>query len=171
MQEYISPNFWSQLAILLCLTGCSVVAQVHPGDSDAQVIARLDPPTARYQDGGERFQEYRRGPAGQQTYMARIGADGRLMSYEQVLTMQKFGTIKIGAATKADVLRSVGQPAEVSTLALPKLEVWSYRYKENDVWNSMMHVHFDRSGIVRRLQNGPDPRYEEHEHAHLGAGR
>ncbi|MFD2272900.1 hypothetical protein ACFS07_21955 [Undibacterium arcticum] len=148
-----------------------MVAPVNPGDSDAQVISKLGRPTARYQDGGQQLLEYRHGPAGQQTYMARIGADGRLMSYEQVLTMQKFGTIRVGEATKADVLRSVGQPAEVSTLTLPQLEVWSYRYKENNVWNSMMHVHFDKSGIVRLLQNGPDPRYEEHDRSSDGGRR
>ena len=165
----MKKSFWSyfgaHLAVLICLTGCSTVAPVAPGDSDAQVIATLGRPTARYQDGDQQMLEYRRGPAGQQTYMVRIGADGHLISYEQVLTMQKFGTIRIGEATKADVLRTVGQPAEVSTLSLRQLEVWSYRYKENNVWNSMMHVHFDKSGIVRQLLNGPDPRYEEHEHS------
>ena len=25
----------------------------------------------------------------------------------------------------------------------------------------MMHVHFDRKGVVRLMQNGPDPMYEE----------
>jgi hypothetical protein len=40
-------------------------------------------------------------------------------------------------------------------------EVWSYRYKEAGVWNSMMHVHFDERGIVRQMLNGPDPRYDD----------
>jgi hypothetical protein len=25
----------------------------------------------------------------------------------------------------------------------------------------MMHVHFDEAGVVRLMQNGPDPMYEE----------
>ena len=39
-------------------------------------------------------------------------------------------------------------------------EVWSYRYKEAGVWNSLMHVHFDGQGVVRHMLNGPDPMYE-----------
>jgi hypothetical protein len=42
-------------------------------------------------------------------------------------------------------------------------EVWSYRYRESGVWNSMMHVHFDQAGVVRQMLNGPDPRYQDHD--------
>ncbi|MDB5909684.1 MAG: hypothetical protein JWP34_3798, partial [Massilia sp.] len=69
--------------------------------------------------------------------------------------------IKVGSATHEDVLHTIGHPAEKSYLPLRDFEVWSYRYKESGVWNSMMHVHFDRNGIVRMMQNGPDPMYEE----------
>jgi hypothetical protein len=93
--------------------------------------------------------------------MAKFGPDRRLQSYQQVLTGEKFATLKIDRATKADVLRTIGRPAERSRVALHNYEVWSYRYKENGVWNSMMHVHFDEQGIVRLMQNGPDPMYDE----------
>lgn len=66
-----------------------------------------------------------------------------------------------GVASKTDVLHAIGRPAERSWLRLPDLEVWSYRYKENNVWNSMMHVHFDRAGVLKMMQNGPDPMLEE----------
>jgi hypothetical protein len=59
------------------------------------------------------------------------------------------------------VLRTIGRPSERSRVAMHNYEVWSYRYKEAGVWNSMMHVHFDEAGIVRLMQNGPDPMYEE----------
>jgi hypothetical protein len=90
--------------------------------------------------------------------MARIDSSGKLISYEQVLTNQKFATLKPGIATKEDVLHTVGAPSETSYLPLSQLEVWSYPYKESGVWDSMMHVHFDKSGIVRRLESGPDPK-------------
>ena len=93
----------------------------------------------------------------------RIGADGRLVSYEQVLTSEKFATIKIDSANKEEVLRTVGRPAETSRVALRNYEVWSYRYKEAGVWNSLMHVHFDQQGVVRQMMNGPDPMYEPKE--------
>jgi len=92
--------------------------------------------------------------------MARIGRDGRLMSYEQVLTTEKFATIKPGISTKTDVLRIVGHPSETMYLPRQQLEVWTYPYKEQGVWNSMMHVHFDRSGVVRKMENGMDLRFD-----------
>src|SRR3569623_944681 len=92
--------------------------------------------------------------------MARIGPDKRLISYEQVLTTQKFATLQIGKSTKQDVLHTVGAPSDTSYLSLSDLEVWSYPYRESNVWNSIMHVHFDRNGIVQKLLNTPDPRFE-----------
>jgi outer membrane protein assembly factor BamE (lipoprotein component of BamABCDE complex) len=89
--------------------------------------------------------------------MARIGPDGKVTSFEQVLNMQKFAAIKVGESTKNEVLHTIGTPSETSYLSLSDLEVWTYPYKENDVWNSLMHVHFDKSGVVRKMMNGPDP--------------
>jgi hypothetical protein len=77
------------------------------------------------------------------------------------LNDQTFATIKPGVATKEEVLHTVGRPAETVYLPLSKLEVWSYRYKQSGVWDSMMHVHFDQGGIVRMMQNGPDLMREE----------
>jgi hypothetical protein len=149
-------------AMLMLLGACSVLipAPVTVGESESEVIASRGQPTHRYQDGQDHLLEYATGPWGQKTYMARIGQNGKVKSFEQVLTTQKFASIKIGEATKADVLRTIGAPSETSYLPLSDLEVWTYPYKENDVWNSMMHVHFDRSGIVRKMLNGPDPRYD-----------
>jgi hypothetical protein len=139
------------------------MTRVQPalGDPVVAVTAKMGQPTAVYPVGDGQVLEYATGPMGQTTWMARIGPDGRLVSFEQVLTGEKFATLQIGRATKADVLRTIGRPAEHSRVMLHDYEVWSYRYKENGVWNSMMHVHFDQAGIVRLMQNGPDPMYEE----------
>jgi hypothetical protein len=148
----------------LLLQGCANLfgPPPMPGDTIEMVIEKLGPPKGVYPDpdAGQVF-EYPQGPFGQTTFMARFGADRRLRSYEQVLTNEKFGQLKIDRATKEDVLRTIGRPAEQSRVALRDYEVWSYRYKESGVWNSMMHVHFDRDGIVRLMQNGPDPMYDD----------
>ncbi|MEO6352142.1 MAG: hypothetical protein ABI575_09050 [Oxalobacteraceae bacterium] len=151
--------------ILLSLTGCASFGAppVIPGQSEAEVISLLGQPSARYQDGDETILAYVRGPWGQQTYMARLDADRHLKSYEQVLTTQKFATVKIGGTSQQDILRTFGKPAETSYLSLSDLTVWTYRYKENGVWDSMMHVHFDRNGIVRKMMNGPDTWLEPRE--------
>jgi hypothetical protein len=88
--------------------------------------------------------------------MSKIDSNNKLISYKQVRTAQKFATIKTGEASKNDVLRTIGAPSDTSYLSLSDLEVWSYPYKENDVWDSIMHGHFDKNGIVQRMQNGPD---------------
>jgi hypothetical protein len=151
------------LSVLLGLCACAGMGGTPPapGETEQAVTARLGQPTSVYTVGEQRVLEYARGPMGQTTYMATFGPDGRLLQYEQVLTDAKFGTIKVNRSTRDEVLHTLGRPAEVSQLPLRELEVWSYRYKESGVWNSMMHVHFDRDGVVRQLMNGPDPMYEE----------
>ena len=153
----------SILTGLLGVAGCAAMMRTPPtiGDTREAVTAKFGPPTALYPAPGGQVLEYATGPFGQETWMTQIGADGRLTAFEQVLTGQKFATLQIGAATRDEVLRTLGRPAERSYLALPDLEVWSYRYKENGVWNSMMHAHFDRAGVLRMMQNGPDRMFEE----------
>jgi hypothetical protein len=111
-------------------------------------------------DGGQ-ILEYRGQPMGQFQHMAHIGPDGRLLSYEQVLTSENFARVKVDQWTKDDILRNFGRPAEISRVAFHNYEVWSYRYKEAGVWNSMMNVHFDQQGVVRQMLNGPDPMYDD----------
>lgn len=151
---------------VLTLAGCAgPLFREAPavGEPVAAVTAKLGQPTGVYPTPDGQVLEYATGPMGQFTWMARIGPDGRLASYEQVLTGEKFATIKIDHATKADVLRTIGRPAERSRVAMRDYEVWSYRYKEAGVWNSLMHVHFDQNGVVRQMLNGPDPLFEPRE--------
>lgn len=153
------------LAAALLLHGCATFGPPPmPGDTVEMVVQKMGPPKGVYpapgSDAGQVF-EYPQGPYGQTTFMARFGPDKRLASYEQVLTNEKFGLIKVDRSTREDVLRTIGRPAERSSVALHNYEVWSYRYKESGVWNSMMHVHFDQDGIVRLMLNGPDPMYDD----------
>lgn len=158
-------KYLTALVLVICsvlIGGCAVFSEqpVPLGASEAALIAQLGTPTDRYTLNDGHLLEYRRGPWGQQTYMARIDSSGQLTSYEQVLTTAKFGTIKIGQDNKADVLRTIGAPSETSYLNLVQQEVWSYPYKESGVWDSLMHVYFNHAGIVQRLQNGPDPKFD-----------
>ncbi|KQQ96728.1 hypothetical protein [Massilia sp. Leaf139] len=152
------------LCAVLAVAGCAnplFYEAPAVGQPVAAVIAKRGQPTATYPalDGGQML-EYATAPFGQFTWMAHIGPDGRLLSYEQVLTGEKFATIKVDQANKGDVLRTIGHPAERSRVALRNYEVWSYRYKEAGVWNSLMHVHFDEAGVVRQMMNGPDPMFD-----------
>lgn len=160
------------IAILMQLAGCAGMgAPPYPGEPEKEVVARMGEPTHRYQDGQDHLLEYATGPFGQQTYMARVNPHGQVVSYEQVLTQQKFATLKVGEANKEQVLRTIGAPGDTSFLSLSQLEVWSYAYKESGVWDSMMHVHFDRNGIVRKMESGPDPHRDPEQRMRFGAFR
>ncbi|TFW15798.1 outer membrane protein assembly factor BamE [Duganella callida] len=151
------------LAILTTsLAGCAAMLAPppQPGDAEAAVRQRLGTPTNIYQDGADTLLEYAWGPWGQYTWMARLGPDRRLISYEQVLTSQKFATVKVGKDTKETILRTFGRPTQVTHYYSVEGDVWLYRYKEQDVWNSMMSVEFDRRGVVQAMVNGPDEERE-----------
>jgi hypothetical protein len=166
-------HFLCYLIVIFLITGCSTLVNppIAVGEPEQSVVAKLGKPTHRYREGNNHLLEYMTGPWGQQTYMARIGPDDRLISYEQVLTSQKFASIQVGKATKEDVLRTIGAPSDVSTLPLKHYEVWSYPYRENDVWDSIMYVHFDQTGIVRELLNGPDLRRDPDTNFLFGGAR
>ncbi|MBV7535472.1 outer membrane protein assembly factor BamE [Duganella sp. sic0402] len=132
----------------------------QPGDSAEAVRTRLGQPTNIYHSGDATLLEYATGPMGQYTWMARLGADGRLISYEQVLSGEKFATIKPGRDNQQTVLTILGRPTQVTHYASVDGDVWLYRYKEQDVWNSMMSVEFNRQGVVTALVNGPDEERE-----------
>jgi hypothetical protein len=154
------PKF-AAIAFSFALAGCAtpLFHKAPPaGTPLAEVTARLGKPTEVYAepDGGQVL-EYRGQPMGQFQHMARIGADGKLVSYEQVLTTENFAKVDVNRWTKDDILRHFGRPAEAVHVRKDDDEVWSYRYKENGVWNSMMNVYFNQRGIVRQLRNEPDP--------------
>jgi hypothetical protein len=151
------------LALSVGLGACGVLQNKLPaGTPVADVTARLGKPDATYPDpGGGQVLEYRGQPMGQFQHMARIGADGKLISYEQVLTSENFAAVQVNRWNRDDILRRFGRPAEVSHVRLDDREVWSYRYKQDGIWNSMMNVYFNARGVVVRLQNTPDPVLDE----------
>ena len=144
----------------LVLSACASLGgpALATGATEAEVLARLGRPTHVYQDSGSRLLEYMRGPMGQTTEMARIGPDGRLQSFEQVLTMEKFATIVPGQTRQEQVLRAVGAPSEIRFYRNVGMNGWNYPFKESNTWDSMMTIYVDDAGLVQRMENGPDPR-------------
>ncbi|MDL2284326.1 hypothetical protein LJC19_04200 [Oxalobacter sp. OttesenSCG-928-P03] len=153
------------VALLLVLSGCVNFnyPPFQPGATEDEIVAGVGKPTARYKDGDTILLEYARGYWGQYTHMGRLGPDGRLVSWEQVLTNEKFDELVIGKSTKQDVLLIVGQPGEYTEIALNNYEVWTYHYKQEGVWDSVMHLMFDRNGILRKMETGLDLMYSNGE--------
>lgn len=162
LKRFLNSVCYSVAALfVLFLSGC-VNLNSPPfqlGATEEEVIRHLDKPTARYQDGDTVLLEYARGYWGQHTHMGRFDANGKLISWEQVLTVPKFAELKVGKSTKQDVLLKVGQPGEYTRIYLGNYEVWTYHYKEDDVWDSVMHLMFDQKGVLQKMENGLDMMY------------
>jgi hypothetical protein len=155
-------RLWLVAILSSALGACAHLGEPlpQPGATQAAVRQRLGQPTNVYADGADTLLEYAQGPWGQTTWMARLGADDRLLSYEQVLTDAKFATLRLGKDRKENVLRTLGRPTQVTHYYSVDGDVWLYRYKESGVWNAMMSVQFNRQGVVQALVNGPDEERE-----------
>ena len=139
------------------LAGCAMFQKPYPGMQEAELTAIRGKPDFEYQEGDRRRLEWSATEMGQYAYMAEIGPDGRLVSFEQVLTDERFASLRIGQSTQADVIRTVGHPPGWNRWVFEDGERWSYRYKENGVWDAMMTVYFDRNGVVEAMRSYIDP--------------
>ena len=149
------------VSLLALLVGCASLSIPTQGMTEEEVISMRGTPNAEFEENGTRTLEWTAPATGQYTYMAKIAPDGRLVSFENVLTVERFYSLKPGISTKHDVLKTVGHPNKMESehLTLSDSDTWCYRYKEEGVWNSMMTIHFDKQGVVKRLENGIDPLY------------
>lgn len=143
----------------LVLAACAHPDQLRVGMTRQELAAHFGTPAATRHDPAGDVLIYSTAPLGQRASAAHLDASGRVTAVEPLLNTEHFATIRVGEWTKRDILTHFGTPAEVSRIR--HYEVWSYRYRENETWDSLFHVMFDRAGIVRQTQNGPDPMYEK----------
>lgn len=150
----------AMLATALIVTGCATPTQLPAGATRGEVIATLGEPQARHvlPEGGERL-EYSGDGLQQEAWMVDLGADGRMTGVRQVHTMDEFNRIKPGVDTRETVRRALGAPWETVRYRLSGLTAWSYPHMEANAWYSLMTILFDDSGVVQRVENGPDPRF------------
>lgn len=145
---------------LALLAGCAFPTALAPGTPEAEVVSRYGRPAEVYPlPADARRLAYPIGALNQQTWLIDVDAQGRVTRVDQVLTAAHFGRIKVGADDTSLVRREFGPPREIQTYAASGLTAWLYPYKESGVWNSEMAVYFDKAGIVRKVESGPDPRF------------
>jgi hypothetical protein len=77
----------------------------------------------------------------------------------QVRTAENFARVRPGVDTEADIRREFGPPRTTEFYSRVGLVGWMFPYVEDLVWNSEMVIYVDPQGIVRRIENGPDPRF------------
>lgn len=142
------------------LVACATPASVAPGASAEQVTATLGRPTAVYNlsAGGQRWY-YPQGGVQQQAWMLEFDRAGKLVANDQVHSVEFFAKVVVDRDTEADVTRLLGPPAWTEHYGPMGLVGWVYPYLEQGWWYSVMTVMFDKNGVVRRVQSGPDPRF------------
>jgi hypothetical protein len=125
-----------------------------------EVVASMGEPAMRWKDPDGREQlAYPRGPAGTQTFMVFIGADGRLERIEGVLDMEHFARIEPGKSDKGSVLRLLGPSAPLRTqyYRLSNELAWEWRFCDGGSRLAFFDVMFDAStGLVRTTYQRPD---------------
>lgn len=148
----------------LLLSACANMADTPPGSPLADVQAQFGAPNySCTTDSGQQRVIWSMQPYGQYAWGAHVDSAGNVDEVVPVLTDAHFNKLSTGRWTADQVLCEYGPPAEREAVGLPsrRQEVWSYRYKQSSVWNSLMYVYFDpNTGVVTRHHPGPDPMYE-----------
>ena len=153
------------LSLALQIAACAHPDTLTPGLTRDQLLARYGKPAAERHDADGDVLIYSSAPLGQRASAAHLDAQGRVVRVEPLLDTGHFATIRIGQWNKQDVLTHFGTAAEFTRVQ--NYEVWSYRYREAETWDSLFHVMFDAAGVVRQVQNGPDPMYEHKDNGRM----
>ncbi len=147
------------LAVAL-LAGCATPDASLIGADRAAVLARHGNPAERFPSpgGGERWL-YPLGGLQQYVWAVELDAAGRVTEVIQVRSAEEFAKVRIDVDTAADIRRRFGVPRLSQPFPLTGQVAWMYPWVENRIWNMEMAIYFDAQGIVRRIENGPDPRF------------
>jgi hypothetical protein len=148
-------------ALAALIPGCAnYVGSIAPGTRAQDLQARVGPPAEVWKntDGTETW-EYRQGPAGYYTYMIDLGPDRAVRAVHQVLDEPYFAKVSPGMS-REQVHRLLGGPKEVAHYPRQHEEVWTWRFKQEQVWYRLFMVYFDEStGTVVRTFRMDDPVY------------
>lgn len=149
---------------LAMLAACANMADIPPGAPLHEVQARFGQPnfTCPAENGGQRL-IWTQQPSGQYAWGTNVDASNYIDRVVPLLTDEHFRVLASGVWTQERVRCEFGPPAEITTVGMPSVSqlVWSYRYRQNSAWNSLMHVYFGQDGQqVTRFHPGPDPMFE-----------
>lgn len=107
---------------------------LRPGTDDLQAVLRvMGKPAMRWDDADGSIQlSFTRGPSSPESFMVRIGKDGKLQSIRNVLVPEITEQIKPGM-TKEQVLRLIGPPEQSWTIYFEARDElsWDWRYQDN----------------------------------------
>jgi hypothetical protein len=149
--------------LLAALAGCA--APITPGAGFNEALSARGTPAVRVTlpAGGERA--IYSNTFGQFNQVIESDGSGKVVRVYNSLTDDAFAQIRIGQWRAEDVRAAFGRPAETTVVgfAEKRARVWSYRYRQDGVWNSLMHIHFGDDGRVTEFYPGPDQLFEPKE--------
>jgi len=124
------------------------------GQSTAADVERvMGVPAERRQVGGETWLYYPRQPFGRKTFVARLGAGGRLVGIEQRLTDEYVAQI-VPNATRSEQVRDLfGPPYQSSRFARLDRNVWTWhmrRFGDPGI-PVQLNVQMSPDGVVREV--------------------
>ncbi len=150
----------------LCATlgACASYRDVPPNAPQSVVFQTMGQPnfTCPMDNGGTRA-IWTLQPNGQYAYGTRFNSAGIADRVEPILTDANFRKLDSGVWTANDVSCEFGPPARVTRAGLGEKNevVWEYRYKQANVWNSLMYIYLGHDGQqVTHHHPGPDPAFE-----------
>jgi outer membrane protein assembly factor BamE (lipoprotein component of BamABCDE complex) len=150
-------------AAAAALTACSTMRMPEPGISASQLEAQMGPAAdKRVHSDGETLYYYPSQPYGLAMYVARVGADGRLIAMEQRLTQENVAKLEKGKSRADDVRDLIGPPWRVWPFPRMPRDIWEYRMSINGAGGvpQGLYVQISPDGVVREvyIENDPDAR-------------
>lgn len=157
-------RIFSLSLVALVITGCASYRDIPANSSEQVVLQKMGNPTSicTRADGSKRL-IWSTQPNGQYAYGTTVSKEGIADKVSSLLSEANFKKLNTGTWTQQDVRCEFGPPAEIGRIGLGEKNevVWTYRYKELNVWNNLMYVYFGRDGHqVTHYHSGPDPRYD-----------
>lgn len=151
---------WAAVVAAATLLGCAAPGTVAPQQASMdQVRDRVGLPTdIRFAANGDELWEFATGPGGTQTYLMRMGKDGRVQEVTQLLTPERFRLVEVGRTTKAQIRDLFGRPSDLRRFRSGL--VWEWRAQFGPELGHYA-VRFDDSGIVREKMMLTDPQTDD----------
>jgi outer membrane protein assembly factor BamE (lipoprotein component of BamABCDE complex) len=143
------------LALALGLAGCAGFAGrgLDTGATAADVERVMGAPAERRQVSGETWLYFPRQPFGRKTFVARLGADGRLIAIDQRLTDENVARI-VPNTTRAEQVRELlGPPYSATQFRRMDRNIWTWHMRRyGDPGTPVqLNVQMSPDGVVREV--------------------
>ncbi|HZY17098.1 MAG TPA: hypothetical protein VFE82_01380 [Ramlibacter sp.] len=153
------------LAALVACANPFNAANVRPGETREEVLAKLGRPTRVVPlPQGERLQ-YSGQPFGQYAWMVDLDPSGRVTGVRQTLNAIDFARIVPGQWTLLDVQREFGPPALVEGVSSWNGPILTYRWLDADRAEMFYYVYLDSANVVRRAHPAMEFRSSPNDHS------